>query len=202
MHHAREAPKVGASLLERTSRAMVWVGGAAVLADAFLIVVDVTLRAFSGVSIQGATELGGYVLAIASAWAFAFTLLQKGHVRIDSLYLRLPQRLRPWLDIAALAALTFFMGALSFRAAQLFALSLQFGSRSMSPLQAPLWIPQGLWVFGLAFFALTCIVLLLRVVLAVWRGHAEVARSIALESVDAELAEELRDAQRRGPVAG
>lgn len=180
------------------SRTMAWAGGAAFLAVACLIAVDVVLRAVSGQSIQGVTEVGGFVLAVASAWAFAYALVCKAHVRIDSLYLLLPARARPWLDLVALGTLAFFAVMLSYHAASLFSLSWEFASRSLSPLQMPLWLPEGLWLFGLVFFAAVCMLLFLRVLAALAGMGDPKARSLAsLEPVDAEIEDELRDAERR-----
>lgn len=180
------------------SRVMAWAGGAAFLAVAVLIAVDVVLRAVTGQALQGANEVAGYVLAVASAWAFAYALVCKAHVRIDSLYLLLPARVRPWLDLVALGTLSAFAVMLTYHAASLLRLSWEFDSRSQSTLRAPLWIPEGLWLFGLAFFAAVCVLLFLRVLAAVAGVGDPHARSLAsLEPVDAEIADELRDAARR-----
>jgi len=180
------------------SRAMAWAGGAAFLAVACLIAVDVVLGAVTGQAIQGVNEVSGFVLAVASAWAFAYALVCKAHVRIDSLYLLLPARVRPWLDLVALGTLAFFAMMLTYHAAALFGLSWEFDSRSPSSLQAPLWLPEGLWLLGLAFFAGVCVLLFLRVLAAVAGMGDPKARSLAsLEPVDAEIEDELRDAARR-----
>src|SRR3989454_7649898 len=39
-----------------------------------------------------------------------------------------------------------------------FAESLARGARAMTPLATPMWIPQGLWVIGLAGFLVSCAV--------------------------------------------
>ena len=71
-----------------------WFGGALVLLAALLIGVDVVLRKFFDASIGGADELAGYALALGAAWALAATLLERAHIRIDSLYVLLSRRLR------------------------------------------------------------------------------------------------------------
>ena len=77
-----------------------WFGGALVLLAALLIGIDVLMRKFLNRSIGGADELAGYALAIGTAWGLAAALLDRAHIRIDSLYVLLPQKLRLALDLA------------------------------------------------------------------------------------------------------
>ncbi len=183
---------------ERFSKAFAWAGGAAVLGAALLIVAEVATRVLLNRAISGVEEISGYVLAIGSAWAFAYALVTRAHVRIDTLYLMLPVRIRPWFDLVALLAMGFFAATLCYRAGELLSLSIAFGSRSMSPLQVPLWIPQSFWVFGLAFFLAVIVLMTLRLVLLLCAGRAALAAQVAgLDSIDAELAGELADADHR-----
>src|SRR5437764_9641955 len=85
-----------------------WLGGALVLLAAVLIGIDVLMRKFLARSIGGADELAGYSLAIGTAWGLGATLLDRAHVRIDSLYTLFPQKLRLALDLVALALLVGF----------------------------------------------------------------------------------------------
>ena len=76
---------------------------------ASLIGIDVLMRKFLDRSIGGADELAGYALAIGTAWGLGAALLDRAHIRIDSLYVLFPRRLRLALD---LAALVLFVGLL------------------------------------------------------------------------------------------
>ena len=90
------------------------------LLAAVLIGIDVLMRKFLDRSIGGADELAGYALAIGTAWGLGAALLDRAHIRIDSLYVLFPQKLRLALDIVALVlfigffALTCGMGSASF----------------------------------------------------------------------------------------
>ena len=79
-----------------------WFGGALVLLAAILIGIDVLMRKFLARSIGGADELAGYSLAIGTAWGLGAALIDRAHIRIDSLYVLFPARLRLALDFAGL----------------------------------------------------------------------------------------------------
>src|SRR6516165_5996316 len=87
-----------------------WFGGALVLLAAVLIGVDVVLRKFLARSIGGADELAGYSLAIGAAWGLGAALLDRAHIRIDSLYGLFPKKLRLFLDVVALLLFIGFFG--------------------------------------------------------------------------------------------
>src|SRR5205809_8127238 len=78
-----------------------WLGGALVLLAAVLIGIDVLMRKYLDRSIGGADELAGYSLAIGTAWGLAAALLDRAHIRIDSLYVFFPQKIRLALDALA-----------------------------------------------------------------------------------------------------
>ncbi len=180
-------------------RLMVWIGGLIVLAAAFLIGMEVVIRRFAGTTIGGIDEVSGYALAVSSSWTFAFALLHKAHVRIDTLYLLLPVRLRPYLDIAALGILGAFAALVTWHGADVFALSFAFRARAMTPLATPLWIPQGLWIFGWCVFLFVIALLLAQTVVAVLQGRTDQAlKTAGLMTVEEELEEELGDIRRRG----
>ena len=85
-----------------------WFGGALVLLAAVLIGIDVLMRKFLALSIGGADELAGYSLAIGTTWGLGAALLDRAHIRIDSLYVLFPQKLRLVLDLVALLLFTGF----------------------------------------------------------------------------------------------
>src|ERR1041384_133911 len=90
-----------------------WFGGALVLLAAVLIGIDVLMRKFLARSIGGADELAGYALAIGTTWGLGAALLDRAHIRIDSLYVLFPQKLRLALDLLALILLVGFFGLIA-----------------------------------------------------------------------------------------
>ncbi len=184
------------ALLSALSRAGAWFGGLLLFAASFMIGAEVLLRKFAGISIGGADELSGYVLAISSAWAFGFSLLARAHIRIDTLYALLPQRFQALLDIVALGATTFFFGFTAWFAWAHLMRTVSLNARSMTPMQTPLVYPQSLWVAGLLAFVLLAALLWLRSLLAVLTGDlATSARLIGSRTARQEVEEEIADAE-------
>jgi TRAP-type C4-dicarboxylate transport system permease small subunit len=176
-----------------------WLGGALVLLAAILIGIDVVMRRFFSASIGGADELAGYALALATAWALAATLIERAHIRIDSLYVFFPRRLRFALDVAGVALLLAFFGLIAWHGWSVVAQSWSAGSRSQSALQTPLAIPQLAWLLGLMVFLVIGVLLLANAVVLAARGrHAAAARLIGTRSAEEEVDDEIRDLQARG----
>lgn len=178
--------------------------GWALLGLAVLVSFEVISRKFLGFSIQGADEIGGYVLAITSAIGFSYALISRAHVRIDFIALAFPHRVRAWLDILAYAALNLFLWLLVWRAAAVTRQSIKIGALAPTPLGTPLAIPQIPWSIALLLVALLALFRLAGAVVRIARGRTDDAL-IELES--ASLQDELelemasaraRDIERRG----
>lgn len=184
--------------MQRVTRFGLWLGGALVLAAALLIGVDVVLRKFFNTSIGGADELAGYALALGTAWSLGAALLDRAHIRIDSLYVLFPRWLRLALDFAGLALLIAFFGLIARHGWSVVEQSWSSSSRSQSALATPTVIPQSVWLAGLAFFFLIGLVLLAHAVALLARGNAQAAeRSISTRSAAEEVEEEIRELKGR-----
>jgi TRAP-type C4-dicarboxylate transport system permease small subunit len=169
-----------------------------VLAAALLIGVDVTLRKFFNASIGGADELAGYALAVGTAWSLGAALLDRTHIRIDSLYVRFPRWLRLALDFVGIALLLGFFGLIARHGWNVVQQSWVSSSRSQSALQTPTVIPQSIWLVGLALFFLVGLALLAQAAILVSRGRAAAAEGIiSTRSVEEEVKDELRELQER-----
>jgi TRAP-type mannitol/chloroaromatic compound transport system permease small subunit len=192
-------------LARRIARAGAWFGGVLLIAAALLVGVEVVIRKVFSLSIGGADELAGYVLAISTSWALAFTLLERAHIRIDSLYVHLPARLRALLDIAGLLLLTAFFALITWYGYGVLQTSYTLGARSMSPLGTPLMLPQLLWVLGLVLFLAIAMLLLIRAIVALIAGDLATVRRLVgsrtlHEEVAAEVGAEVSEAE--DPAAG
>jgi len=178
------------------SRFGLWLGGLLVLAAALVIGVDVVIRKLFAVSLGGADELAGFALAIGTAWSLGATLLDRAHIRIDSLYLLFPLKLRAILDLLALLAFTVVFGLIFWHGIGVMTQSITAGSRSMSGLETPLVLPQGAWLLGLALFLATALLLLLRALASAVRGEfGAVVHAIGVKTVAEEADEEIRSAE-------
>src|SRR5258705_1781750 len=147
--------------IRRFAQWVVWFGGALVLLAAVLIGIDVLMRKFLDRSIGGADELAGYSLAIGTAWGLGAALLDRAHIRIDSLYVLFPQKLRLVLDVTALVLFVGFFALTLWHGLGVVSQSWTSGSRSQSALETPTVIPQVLWILGLASFVVVGLVLLI-----------------------------------------
>lgn len=103
-------------------------------------------------TIPSYADFSGYMLAGATFLALAHTLRAGGHIRVNLVTARLPERgqfFAEGLVLVIAAALlgyaTWFMGALV-------AESLHYGDLSTGIIPIPLWVPQGVAAFGMGLF--------------------------------------------------
>jgi TRAP-type C4-dicarboxylate transport system permease small subunit len=175
-----------------------WFGGALVMLAAVLIGVDVVLRKFLALSIGGADELAGYALAIGTSWGLGAALLDRAHIRIDSLYLLFPQKLRLILDLAALVLLVGFFALVAWHGFSVVSQSWTSESRSQSALETPTIIPQTMWLAGLVVFVAIGAVLLIDALRIIAAGNLRgAARLVGTRSAEEEVQDEIRDLQER-----
>ena len=189
--------------VRRFSQWSMWFGGALVLLAAVLIGIDVLMRKFLARSIGGADELAGYALAIGTAWGLGATLLDRAHIRIDSLYVLLPSKLRLFPDFAGLALIIAFFGLVAWHGLGVVSQSWTSGTRSQSALETPTVIPQFIWIVGLIGFVLVGLVLLVRALTLAAAGNTQgVAGLIGTRSAEEEIEDEIRDLKERTERAG
>lgn len=175
-----------------------WFGGALVLLAAVLIGIDVLMRKFLDRSIGGADELAGYSLAIGTAWGLGAALLDRAHIRIDSLYVLFSQKLRLALDLAALILFVAFFALTLWHGFGVVSQSWTSGSRSQSALETPTVIPQVLWIVGLMAFVVVGVVLLLHALKVGLAGDLRgMAKLISTRSAEEEVEDEIRDLKHR-----
>lgn len=158
--------------IEWLSRRAMGVAGWCYLAMTLLICFDILARRLLGFSSEATTELNGYLLAIGMSWGLAGTLFERGHVRIDVLLQRLPQRWRTALHLLSLLALAVSVGFFIWGSVSLTLDSLSFGATDLSALRTPLVIPQGLWAAGFVLFGLAVLAWLSRGLTMAWQGQA------------------------------
>ncbi|HKH00999.1 MAG TPA: TRAP transporter small permease [Bradyrhizobium sp.] len=168
-------------------------GGAMLLVASILICVDIVLRYAFAMTLGGADELSGYALAISSAWGFSATLLNRSHIRIDTVYVRVGPRARATLDLVSLACFALVIGLIAWHGWGVLKQSYVSGSRSLSELETPLIVPQALWFAGLAFFVAVALLLLCRALSAyLTSDFAKLFDLIGSKSAVAEAEEEVR----------
>lgn len=184
-------------VIRRLSSFGVWVGGLLMLAVAFLVTFEVVLRAFFSYGLAAASEISSYVLAIGAAWGFSFALINRAHVRVDAAVRLLPRPILAWVDLLAMAALTFYAYLLVVHGWEVFHQSWIRNAKAMTPLLTPIWIPQGLWWLGLCLFLAACVVVLGHGVARTLRGDLRGAGLlVGTMSVEEEAESEIAEAKR------
>lgn len=176
-------------------RLAIWISrlfGWSLLFLSAFVALETLLRKLFNTSLQGADELGGYVLALGASLSFIVAMIDRAHIRIDVLHARFPVRVQAlidWLSVISLAALgAFFLYVGWFVISDTRA----YGSTAATPWRTPLIWPQSAWYAGLAIFALCSFVMALRASRLFLTGqHRALADAFNPKSAEDELTEEL-----------
>ena len=91
--------------LRTANRAVALLVGILLLACASFVLLDIVSRQL-GSSFGGTDEISGYVMAIATSWGMAYTMLELGHVRIDLLRSRRQALGRSLFDLFSMLVLS------------------------------------------------------------------------------------------------
>ena len=172
-------------------------GGYVLLFLSFLIVFEIVARKLFSYSLQGVDEIGGYVVAITGTFGFAYALIERTHTRIDIILGHVPPLPRNLLNLLAYALVTgaaLFMLRYGYVA---LSESILFNSRSPTPLQTIMWIPQGMWFGGLFVFAVTAVALFVHLVVLQIRDPERGFRLYGPPTVEEEVEREMAQAQAR-----
>jgi TRAP-type C4-dicarboxylate transport system permease small subunit len=155
------------------------VGGAALLAAAIMVTVDVFARKFFSITMSGSDEYSGYVFSATTTMAYSYCLLHRSNVRIDALYNLLPRHVTAFLDVIGLSLLLYYMSVMNYYAVISFADSWVNNSVSITTLGTPQWIPQLFWLLGLALFFLTLIFVFIYSLTALLQRNWDLVAKIA-----------------------
>jgi len=145
-----------------------YLAGAAVVAMMLLTCVDIVMR-FFGKPLPGVYDLVGFLGVVSVSFALAYTSVQRGHVAVDILMERLPQRAQfRLLSIGNMASAAFFL----FLTWQSFLYAMElFDSGEVS---MTVGMPIHPFVFGMsAGCGLLSLVLIMDAVLFLRRGFAK-----------------------------
>ncbi|MCD6274373.1 MAG: TRAP transporter small permease [Deltaproteobacteria bacterium] len=125
---------------------------------AFIMFYDVVMRYVFNSPTVWAQETCEYMMVFLTFIGLAETQKQKAHIRMDYLYTRFPESLRRWLDVfshflVALFALLIF--STSFR---MTLLALQYGSKSNSLMETPLFLMYAIIPVGMILLLMQCVI--------------------------------------------
>ena len=172
-------------------------GWALIFLSAF-IALETVLRKVFNTSLQGADELGGYVLAIGASLAFIVAMIDRAHIRIDVLHARMSVKLQAlidWLSVISLALMGLFFLYVGW-----FVITdtLEYRSTAATPWRTPLIWPQSAWYAGLVIFALCSFVSAGRATRLFMQGqYTRLAEEFNPKSAEDDLSEELENLQER-----
>jgi TRAP-type C4-dicarboxylate transport system permease small subunit len=180
----------------KASQVAVWLGGGLLLAAAVLTTIDVFVRKFLSWSFGGADEFSGYMFAISTSFAFAYTLLHRTNVRIDALYLVLPRPVRLALDLVGFLLLGGFLTLITERAFDVWWNSYLNSSVSITPLVTPLALPQGFWFAGFVLVLLVFALMVVRIAVAIGqRDWSRISDLLGVRTLEEEIAHEKAQAE-------
>jgi TRAP-type C4-dicarboxylate transport system permease small subunit len=158
------------SNLRRLNRLVAFAIGILLLACAAIVLLDIVMRQ-TGSSLGGTDEISGYVMAIATSWGMAFTLLELGHVRIDILRGRAGKIGRAVFDLFSMTVMTATVTLIAVKCWPVVARSIANSSRANTPLETPLVWVQVPWFAGWAWFAIVAWLTLFAALMLVLRGR-------------------------------
>ncbi|WP_138465899.1 TRAP transporter small permease subunit [Poseidonocella sp. HB161398] len=163
-----------------------------------VVAAETVMRKLFNHSLAGVDELSGYAIAIGAPLAFAVAAIERSHIRINLLHMRLPRRMQAGLNLVsalALAALAVFLLAFAFRT---LTETRMFGSVAQTPWMTPLIWPQSAWLAGMAVFTLAAVLLALAALrCALRRDTGALADGFGPETAEEELSAELSDLEAR-----
>lgn len=177
-------------ILERLTGIGAIMVGWACLGLSGLIGFEILARKVFRFSVQGADELGGYVLAITAAFGFSYALVHRAHTRIDVLLGAFGDGVRAPLNLLSMLSIAGFAGFVAWHAWEALSESLSFGSLASTPLRTPLWIPQAIWVLGLAVFAAVALLFAAHAVVLFFTSRDRLNQQYGPLSLAEEIAEE------------
>ena len=163
--------------------------------------IEMVSRKLFRFSFQGIDEVGGYTLAIASAIGFSYTLLARGHTRVDFLIQRLPEGLKAalnWLAMFSLAVLSVYAVTRSWNVVSE---SIEFKSTSTTPLQTPMWVPHSMWFVGWVLFTINAVVLGVHATYLLFVDRAKLNQDYGPETLEEQIESEAGEVLRAAGVA-
>jgi len=144
--------------------------GIMLLICAAVILLDIVFRQL-GASLGGTDEISGYVMAIATSWGMAFTLLELGHVRIDLLRGQVSARGRAMFDLGSMLVLSSTVTLIAVMSWPVLARSIANSSKANTPLETPLAWVQAPWFAGWVWFSVVAWLTFIAAAMLVRKGE-------------------------------
>jgi TRAP-type C4-dicarboxylate transport system permease small subunit len=173
------------------------VAGWSLMAISVAMCVEILGRKYFNFSFRGLDEIGGYMLAGVCAFGFAYTLSTRAHMRVTLLFPYVPASVQSLLNVLAMLTLAAMAAFCAWRGVFEVLDVLVSGKHSNSPLQAPLWVPQSIWLAGMVLFAVGAVFMALHSVSLLFRDRALLNRIYGPQSLEEEISMEIGHAEAR-----
>lgn len=132
-----------------------------------LIFMEIILRSTFSSTLFITEEYSGYLMCGLTFCALAYTLREKGHIRMTFLYKLVTGKARAYLDLACLVVGFLFCSVFTLFTFQFFWDSIATGSQSMQISETYLAIPQFFMPFGAAILTLQFLSEMLKAVMVI-----------------------------------
>lgn len=129
-------------LMRAITRANDWIGRAAsllLLGIFLLLLAEVFFRYVSGAPKVWTGELTQMLFGVYAVLAGGYIMARGGHVNVDILYSRFPERVRAVVDVVTSTLFFIFLGALVWFGSSLAWESIEFWEHSQSAWNPPIW---------------------------------------------------------------
>ena len=139
---------------DRLSKGCGIIAGIMLLFAVVLVLTEIVIRTLLDSTLYITDEYTGYLMAAITTLALAYTLREKGHIRMVFLHTLLKGKARSALEIYAFTVGLAMFALITYTTAVFFWDSVVSGSRSMQISETYLAIPQFFMVFGALVMAL------------------------------------------------
>ena len=163
-----------------------------------IVTSETIMRKFFDYSMQGADELGGYILAFTALLSFCCALIGRNHMRIDTIHYMLSTNSQALLNWISVVSIGLFSVVLAWASWGIIRDTWAYKSTAPTPWATPLIYPQAIWYLGIVAFALVAVALSLKATKLLASGNMrQLAEEFQPKAVKEELKEEIEDAKRR-----
>ena len=175
-----------------------WLFGLLLIGLSLFVTLETIMRKVFGASLQGADELGGYVLAVSGARAFTIALSERAHIRIDLLYSRFSPKVQAFLSWLASLSLALFGLFVARYIWTVIRDTLSYNSTAPTAWSTPLIYPQTVWYIAMLIFTAASLWAFARASRLFFSGQFDLLnKEFHPKTAQEELAEELSDLERR-----
>ena len=123
----------------------------------YITIAVITRKGFN-LCLPGVVETSAYAFVALTFLGLAYTLLTEGHIRINVVLDRLPQKVKPRIRLISDLLTAVFLIVITISSFKLWLESFILGPTSPTELHTPMWIPQIVLPLGFLLFLLQLLV--------------------------------------------